>query len=147
MINNRWVLAIYVVWLSNMKKVNLVQSKQRTTYPSRGFGSNQVDLGGIIRPASAISINSFSWTGYIAIAATQSSLHLLISSGSPLIPPTKSILSSERKSEIPSIGCRTKSVNSWLSSILIKFEWSSLLSLTVRRNHFFSINKVHSPLF
>jgi len=69
-------------------------------------------FGGIINPASAMSVSSFNYTGYIAKAATQSSLHLLTNSESPLIPPTKSILSSDLRSVIPKTGCKTKSVNS-----------------------------------
>ena len=87
------------------------QSKHLLMNPSLGFGSNHVLLGGIINPASAISVSSLSCTGYIAKAATQSLLHLLTNSSIPLIPPTKSILSSDLKSEIPNIGCNTKSVN------------------------------------
>jgi len=49
-----------------------VQLKQRMTNPDLGLGSNQVDLGGMMRSASATSISSWMLTGYIAIAALQS---------------------------------------------------------------------------
>lgn len=81
-----------------------------TTKPDRGFGSNQVDLGGMIKPASATLINSSILVGYMAIATTQSSLHLLTSSLCPLIPPTKSTLGSFLMSVTPTSGVRIRSV-------------------------------------
>jgi len=45
-------------------------------------------------PAFATVNNYESYTGYKAIAATLSSLHLLTRPSSPLPPPTKSILGS-----------------------------------------------------
>ena len=41
--------------------------------PALGLGSNQVLLGGIIKPASATESKSEISTGYIAKAATESS--------------------------------------------------------------------------
>ena len=108
------------------------------TKPSLGFGSNQVDFGGIIMPESATHINSSSVTGYIANAATQSSLHLLINSGIPLIPPTKSILSSLLKSDIPKTGVKTSSVNSYESSCFTGLVLSTFSSLTFNAYHFLS---------
>lgn len=72
----------------------LSHSKHLTTNPDLGLGSNHVDFGGMIMPASAISISSYNFTGYMPKAATQSSSHLFSNSLYPLIPPTKSILSS-----------------------------------------------------
>ena len=112
-----------------------LQSKHLVTKPSLGLGSNQVLFGGIMRPASAISINSYNCTGYIAKAATQSSWHLFTSSSSPLIPPTKSILSSHLKSEIPKIGDRTKSVNNCESNYFTRLLLSILSSLTFNLYH------------
>ena len=69
--------------------------------PERSFGSNQVALGGIILPVSAIVISCFIETGYSANAIFISpESTLFFNSPSPLIPPTKSILLSERKSFI-----------------------------------------------
>lgn len=84
--------------------------KTFTTKPDLGFGSIQVDLGGMMSLASATAITSLSKVGYIAIASLQSRLHLLSSSLIPLIPPLKSILLSLLKSEIVKIGARIKSV-------------------------------------
>lgn len=48
-----------------------------TTQPDLGLGSNQVDFGGIIKPASAILNTSVIFTGCIAKAIWQSVLHLI----------------------------------------------------------------------
>ena len=62
------------------------------TKPDRNLGSNQVVLGGIMFPVSAISIICFMLTGYRARAIAISPLSTrFLSSPSPLIPPTKSI--------------------------------------------------------
>ena len=126
---------------------NSFQSKHLQTKPSRGFGSNQVDFGGMIKPASAISVSSYSWTGYIAKAATQSSLHLFTSSPSPRMPPTKSIRSSPLKSWMPRIGFRTRSVSSWQSSILVKSLASTFSVRTLRRYQRLLMYKELSPFY
>ncbi len=72
--------------------------------PLRSFGSNHVDFGGIIRPASAISVRSSSVVGYIENAIFISVSARFSSSVRPLMPPTKSILLSVRGSVMPNIG-------------------------------------------
>ena len=76
-----------------------------TTKPSLNFGSNHVDLGGIISFASDMLIKSSTETGYIenATFAFPPSTNLSNSSV-PLIPPIKSTLVSVRISSTPSIG-------------------------------------------
>lgn len=136
-----------MVWYQLNKLHSLSQSKHLQTMASLGFGSNQVDFGGITSPASAMAVNSLIWTGYMAKAATQSSLHLLTSSPNPLIPPTKSILSSPLISLIPRIGVNTNSVNNWESNYLVRLVLSTFSSFTSRVYHFLPRNKEHWPFF
>lgn len=48
-------------------------SKTLTIHPDFGFGSNQVDFGGKINPASATLKTSSTYKGYIAKPILQSS--------------------------------------------------------------------------
>lgn len=130
-----YLLALNLIQNFCEKFILIAQSKHLHTKPSLGFGSNQVLFGGMIKPASAISINSCNCTGYIAKAATQSSLHLLTNSSKPLMPPTKSILSSHLKSEMPSTGDSTKSVNNCESNCLMRLLLSILSSFTFNLYH------------
>ena len=72
--------------------------------PLKSFGSNHVDLGGMILLLSAISINSLTVVGYMEKARHISLVARLSSSFSHLIPPTKSILLSVLGSSMPRIG-------------------------------------------
>lgn len=74
------------------------------TSPERSFGSNQVVLGGMMLPVSAMSISCFIVTGYNARATRISPLSTRrFSSPSPRMPPTKSMRLSERRSLMPNI--------------------------------------------
>ena len=55
--------------------------------PLRSLGSNQVDFGGIKRPASATAKSSSMEVGYREMAAAQSSRHRRSSSSRPRMPP------------------------------------------------------------
>ena len=71
--------------------------------PLRSFGSNQVVLGGIILPVSAMVINWSMVTGYKAKAAAISPESTrFFNSPKPRIPPTKSIRVLVRRSLISS---------------------------------------------
>src|SRR5207253_6957368 len=80
--------------------------------PSRSFGSNHVDFGGMIASASDTVISSSTLTGYIENATAALPLSTSCSSATvPLAPPTKSIRRSVRISPIPSTGPSTFSCN------------------------------------
>ena len=72
--------------------------------PLLGFGSNQVDFGGIVSPLSAIAIISSIVVGYIEKLTFISVLALFSSSLRPLMPPINLILFDFLGSSIPSIG-------------------------------------------
>ena len=55
------------------------QSRVWTTRPERSFGSNQVDLGGMMPPASAISITVSTFTGCIEKATAYPSFFTMFS--------------------------------------------------------------------
>ena len=82
-----------------------------TAIPLLGFGSNQVDFGGMIDPASATLIISLTSKGKSINPILQSSLHRFSISLDPLIPPIKSILSLLVISLIFNIGSRQNFVN------------------------------------
>ena len=86
-----------------------------TTSPSRGFGSNQVDFGGIVKLLFATSITSSIWVGNIANATLSGLSFTLFSNASnPWQPAINLILSSVLASFIPRIVFKQK-----LSIILI----------------------------
>ena len=73
--------------------------------PSRSFGSNQVDFGGITPPESATCRSAFNETGGTAKATLNFPESTnLTNSPVPRIPPTKSIRLSVRGFVIPSTG-------------------------------------------
>jgi len=69
--------------------------------PLLSFGSNQVDFGGMIFPASATTINSFIEVGKSEKAAFISAFTLFSNSSTPLIFPTNSFPWSVRGFSIP----------------------------------------------
>ena len=87
-------------------------------------------------PVSAIFINCCMVTGYKAraIAISPESTRRF-SSPSPRIPPTKSILLSERKSVMPNISRRMRSEDTVTSSIPIGSESLYVPSLAVSEYH------------
>ena len=73
--------------------------------PLCNFGSNQVDFGGIMHPASEIAIRSSMGVGNREKATLISPLSTLRSNSfTPFTPPTKSILSSVLGLVIPKMG-------------------------------------------
>ena len=93
--------------------------------PERSFGSNHVVLGGIIMPLSAMSVSCFMETGYSAKATFISPLSTLEDRASrPLIPPTKSMRLSVRRSLIPRSLSRTRVESTVTSSTPIGSESS-----------------------
>jgi len=148
-----------------------------TTVPDLGFGSNQVDFGGIINAESATFITSSIYTSQTANAHLQSISHLpnylnfiekeekknlFSNSLSPLIPPTKSILSSclislmplENENlwlkyvykNIPNIGSMTKFVSNSISKPLTGCSLRNCF-LSVNSNHSFSMKNENTPFF
>ena len=85
--------------------------------PSRSFGSNHVDLGGMMPPASAIAIRSSMPTGNSENATAARPLATSRSSSAcPRIPPTKSMRLSVRGSPTPRCGPSTVRCNTSTSS-------------------------------
>src|SRR5690606_8296523 len=81
------------------------ESKRCTSSPLRNLGSNQVDFGGMRRPASDTATSSSIVVGYMENANSASPASTSLSSSSmPRMPPTKSMLGSRRGSVIPSSG-------------------------------------------
>src|SRR5204862_8227472 len=79
-----------------------------TSRPSRSFGSNHVDFGGMMPPSSAIDIRSSMVTGCMEKAtAARPSLTADSSAAVPRAPPTKSIRLSLRMSPILRSGSST----------------------------------------
>ena len=85
------------------------QSSVCISKPERSLGSNQVDFGGMIRPASATR-RSWSMVQAGMAKAMDISPELTRFSNSPVprMPPTKSILASVRMSPMPRIGLRMR---------------------------------------
>src|ERR1700674_3973067 len=85
--------------------------------PSRSFGSNHVDLVGMIDPASETAIHYSMLTGYVENATAAPPLSTSCSSVFvPLAPPTKSMRRSVRMSPMPSTGASTRSWSTLQSS-------------------------------
>ncbi len=73
-----------------------------TSSPSLSFGSNQVDFGGMMPPASEIAIRSSTVTGNIENATAALPESTACSSAAvPRAPPTKSMRLSVRMSPMP----------------------------------------------
>ena len=75
-----------------------------TNKPLRSLGSNQVDFGGMVLPASATAMTSLMLVGCIEKATLIPALTRFSNSCNPRIPPTKSIRLSVFGSWIPKIG-------------------------------------------
>lgn len=72
------------------------------TSPERSLGSNQVVLGGMMLPLSAMSVSCFIETGNMAKAtAISPESTRRCSSANPRMPPTKSIRVERRRSSMP----------------------------------------------